>query len=68
MKALATGIGENKTALMYLPNINASPMAGTDAINKLRTKRRDLELAVIERATLRSFSRNSQQTAKIAPN
>jgi len=39
-----------------------------DAINKFKTKRRELALVVIERATLRSFSRNSQQTAKIAPN
>jgi len=68
MKAVATGIGANKTALMDLLNTKPNPIAGIEAIIRFKTKRREMALVVSDEATLRSFSRNSQQTAKIAPN
>ena len=68
IKALATGTGENKYALMYLPNRSPKPIAGTQAMTTCNTNFWDCLLVHKVLVTFRRRWRYSQHTAKIAPN
>ena len=68
IKAVATGIGANKCALIYLPKMRARVIAGTDATMTFTAKRFDKGLLPSPLRTSIIFFRNSQHTARIAPN
>ena len=55
IKAIATGIGANKCALMNLPKINAKVMAGIDATITFIAKRFDKGLLPKPEITLTIF-------------
>ena len=68
IKALATGTGENKYALMYLPKRSPKPIAGTQAMITWSTNFWDCLLVHKVLVTPIRRWRYSQQTAIIAPN
>ena len=67
MKAIATGTGLNRCALIILPNARPSTTAGRKATSTLTTKRRARMSLLKLSITLKMRARYSQHTASIAP-